>query len=226
MKIFRIPHIVMSAFPNIIWRQPRSNSPCVYLTFDDGPHPHFTEKIMDILQEQGAGATFFMLGKMALKYPSLVRAVCDRGHTVALHSFEHRRLFFQSSNYFLQQLKLSKEIVEQIIEQPVHLFRPPHGIFRPGLIRACRSLNLRMALWSVLTYDYDLNVTDRTILHLVQSDVKNGDIIVFHDGHCNSRRTVEILVQVISILKDKDFELIPLKILPHLLVVDEDVVHF
>lgn len=210
MKIFRIPAIVSSLFPGIIWKNPCPNSPCVYLTFDDGPHPHFSTQILEILEKQNVGATFFVLGQKAQQHPSIVRTAFEGGHTIALHSFEHRRMFFQSEKYFSDQLKASKATVENIIGRPVKYFRPPHGIFRPGLFRVCRFLSLEMVLWSFLSFDYDLSVPDSTILNRIKSDTRNGDVFVFHDGHANSFRTVKILDEVISILKDKDFEIIPL----------------
>lgn len=210
MKIFRLPNIVPPLFPWIIWKNPCPNSPCVYLTFDDGPHPFFTNQILEILERQNVEATFFVLGQKAQQYPSIVRSTFEGGHTIALHSFEHRRLFFQSKKYFFKQIETNKTVVENIIEQPAKFFRTPYGIFRPGLIRVCRSLNLEMVQWSVFTYDYNRQIPDSKILNLMESDVHDGDIIVFHDGHDNSQRTVHILNDVISILKEKNLRIKPM----------------
>ncbi len=210
MKIHRIPHIVTSLFPGIIWNNPCPNSPCVHITFDDGPHPFFTNQILEILERQNVGATFFILGQKAQQYPSIVRSTFEGGHTIGLHSFEHRRLFFQSKKYFFEQIEANKTVVENIIEQPAKFFRPPYGIFRPGLIRVCRSLILEMVQWSVFTYDYNRQISDSKILNLMESDVRDGDIIVFHDGHANSHRTVNILNDVISILKEKSLKIVPM----------------
>ncbi|MFZ5517766.1 MAG: polysaccharide deacetylase family protein [Candidatus Zhuqueibacterota bacterium] len=211
MKFFRIPGMAQVFLPQIIWRLRPVQSPCVCLTFDDGPHPHFTETILRILHERNVPATFFIVGKYAMEYPSLVRAVHEQRHGIGLHSFDHQRMCRQSAAYFRRQLLQNRDIVEQILGCPVKFFRPPYGIFRPGLIRVCQRMKLRMVLWSLFTYDYDLRVSDQALLHVIKSNVISRDIIVFHDGHSNSWRTADILDSVISLLKDQNFEFLPLK---------------
>jgi len=211
MTLFRVPRVAHILLPEIIWRLQPVLSPSVCLTFDDGPHPRFTESILRILHERHVPATFFIVGKKAMLYPSLVRSAHEMGHSIGLHSFDHQRLFWQSARYFRQQLQQNKDVVEQIIGQPVRLFRPPYGVFRPGLIRVCQSMTLRMALWSLFTYDYDLSVSDHALLQMMNSRVLSRDIIVFHDGHTNSWRTASILDSAISRLKDKNFEFLPLQ---------------
>lgn len=194
-------------FPQIYWRD-SSATDQVYLTFDDGPDPNFTPKILNILQKENAQATFFVLGNKATRNEKLIKQIHQERHEIGIHSFSHDRLLFQSINYIYDHLNQSKQIIEQIIEQPVCFFRPPYGTFSPRLIKVCTKLNLRIVMWSFMTYDFDMKVSSQSILKLISDSVKNGDIIILHDGHINSHRTIEILEYIIVMLKEKDLKLI------------------
>jgi len=206
MRIYRFPVFFYRLFPKILWKDFTTNDQ-VYLTFDDGPDPIFTPQILNILEKELVGASFFVVGKKTEQYPEIVRQMNQSGHTVGIHSFEHRRLFYQSKAYIQDQLSKSKIIVEQIIGKPVTYFRPPYGIFSPRLIQVCKQLDLKLVLWSIMSYDFDENVSDKFILKLIETHTAGGDIIVFHDGHVKSQRTVRILGSVIKIIKEKGLKL-------------------
>lgn len=205
MRIFRIPPIIFRFFPNIIWKKSTTQN-SVYISFDDGPDSDYTPEILNILQKHAVHASFFVLGNKAKKHSGLIQQI-QKNHVIGIHSFNHRRLFFQSKDYLFDQLYKSKQIVEKIIEQPVQYFRPPYGNFSPRLIRICTQLKLQVVMWSLMSYDFDENVSDNTILKQVEAKVTGGDIIVFHDGHHNSRRTIRILEPTIKILKENGFKL-------------------
>ena len=207
MRIYRFPHVFFRLFPKILWKDFATNDQ-IYLTFDDGPDPIFTPQILAILEKERATASFFVVGKKAQQYPEIVQQMNQSGHTIGIHSFEHRRLFYQSKVYIQGQLGKSKFIVEQIIGKPVRYFRPPYGVFSPRLIQVCRELNLMLVLWSIMSYDFDENVSDKLILKLIEIYIAGGDIIVFHDGHVKSERTMRILKSVIKIIKEKGLKLI------------------
>jgi len=205
MRFFKIPTPLFRLFPQLIWKDPNSPNK-IFLTFDDGPDPAYTPAILDILQKHDARATFFVLGNRAQQHPGLVRQI-HNNHAIGIHGFDHQRLIFRSSDYLFQQLSRSRQIVESIIDQPIRYFRPPYGIFSPKLIDVCRRLDLRLVLWSLMSYDFDEKVRDDTILTRIARHVTGGDIIVFHDGHVNSDRTVRILEVTIKIIKEKGFQL-------------------
>jgi len=207
MRIFRIPPILFRLFPQIYWRDSVASNQ-VYLTFDDGPDPTFIPKILNILQKESAQATFFVLGNKAARNEKLIKQIHQEGHEIGIHSFIHKHLFLQSKKHIYDQLEQSKKIIEQIIEQPVCYFRPPFGTFSPRLIKICTDLKLKIVMWSLLTYDFDIRISSHSILKLISDSVKSGEILVFHDGHKNSDRTIEILESVILILKEKGLKLI------------------
>ena len=206
MRLFGIPTITQKIFPNIIWHFPNKLRQ-VFLTFDDGPDENFTLQILEILQRENACASFFILGERAKKSPALVKSIQQNGHTIGIHSYEHQSLFFKSEKYIFEQLSKSKNIIEQITSKPVKYFRPPFGRFSPAVNKVCRQLDLQMVMWNLMSYDFDLKVSDNFILNLMETKTCGGDIVVFHDGHKNSERTVKNLADAIKILKDKGFKL-------------------
>ena len=205
MRLFRIPRPVFRLFPQITWKKAAAQK-SVYLTFDDGPDPDFSPGILSILEKHDVTASFFVLGKKAEKHPGLIRQI-QKNHVIGIHSYDHQRLVFRSRAYWHDQLSKSKQIVAPIIDRQVQFFRPPYGAFSPGLIKLSRQLNLTPVLWSIMSYDFDERVTDEMILNVVDTKVTNGDIIVFHDGHVNSCRTIRVLEPVIRILKSNGFKL-------------------
>lgn len=207
MRIFKLPSVLFLLFPEILWRESTTEDN-VYLTFDDGPDPIFTPQILNILENEQAKASFFVIGQKAQQHPKIVQQTNQGGHTVGIHAFEHKRLFYQMKTYLIEQIRYSKCIVEQIIQQPVRHFRPPYGIFSPRLIQVCQLLDLNLVMWSIMSYDFDKRVSDKFILKFIEKKTSPGDFIVFHDGHGNSERTVRILGSAIRLLKEKGLKII------------------
>lgn len=202
MRFFRQPSLLFKLCRQIIWQGAKDQNQ-VYLSFDDGPHPIHTPAIMDILNQEQVPATFFVLGYKAIQHPELVRRIHQAGHQIGIHGFQHERLFHQSVDYLSQQLVCSKSAVEAIIGEQVQLFRPPFGIFSPRLLNICNKLRLKMVLWSLSPYDFDIKLSDHFIINLVHQKVTEGDIILLHDGHLHSYRTVRILHSMIQLVKSK-----------------------
>ncbi len=209
MRIYKIPQVLFKLFPQIHWKD-TSDSDLVYLTFDDGPDPNHTPKILNILGMQNVRATFFVLSDKAAQNKKLIERTHQEGHEIGIHSFTHKRLWFRSEQYIYDQLDQSKRIIEKITGECVRFFRPPFGVFSKRLLKICAALNLELVMWSLMTYDFDVRLSERSILKLILSRVECGEIIVFHDGHVNSDRTVKILEPVIHIMKEKGLKLVSL----------------
>ncbi|MGH9600428.1 MAG: polysaccharide deacetylase family protein, partial [Terracidiphilus sp.] len=124
------------------------------LTFDDGPNPRWTPRLLDVLAEHGVRATFFMLGGFAAAEPELVRQVAAAGHLVGNHSWSHPNLARSSSARIRQELLRANETLEQILGAPVRYFRPPFGARRPAVFRIARELGLQPVLWNAMTTDW------------------------------------------------------------------------
>lgn len=206
MRIFKVPSVGIKLFSQILWKNHKPTNE-IFLTFDDGPDPNFTPRILNFLQDENARATFFVIGKKVQQYPSLITQIHERGHTIGLHSYHHNCLLFKSKPLLFKQISNSRLALETIIQQPPLYFRPPYGAFSPQLLQICQQLNLQVVIWSIMSYDFDRKLPDDMILKIIQTRVADRDIIVFHDGHANSSRTVRILPSVIKILKEKGFNL-------------------
>ena len=103
------------------------NSPKIALTFDDGPHPYYTEQLLDGLQERGAKASFFVLGKQAQAYPELIKRMQDEGHLVGNHTYNHIQLGQGNREEFKEELIKTSEVLTELTGEETQYVRPPYG---------------------------------------------------------------------------------------------------
>jgi len=182
--------------------------PGVALTFDDGPSPLYTPRVLDVLRRYHAPATFFVVGYHALQYPDLVRAEARGGMTVGDHSFDH-------PNYppfaALTAQQINTEIAQgrnalRGLAPPPRLFRPPGGSFSPYVEAAAHRLGLRVTLWSVDPTDWTAGVSSGQIVAHVLGAVRPGSIVIMHDGAA----TVAALPAIIAGIRAKGLRLVAL----------------
>ena len=188
MIIEQPPRIYRWLFPGAFWRikAPDRNGKDVYLTFDDGPIPEMTPKILDILDQYHVKATFFCVGENVAKYPDLYRIILERGHRVGNHTQNHiQGILYRSKNYIRNIADASKHIDSD-------LFRPPHGHMRFTQIWRLRKL-FRIIMWDVVTRDYSPHMTAKGVFNNVKRYTRNGSIIVFHDSLKATSRIEEAL---------------------------------
>ena len=126
----------------------------IALTFDDGPNPAWTPKLVDLLGKHGVKATFFFVGRYAQAEPILTRYVADAGHLIGNHSWTHPNLALTAPRRVREELRRTKDSLEQIAGKPVRVFRPPFGGRRPDVLRAARELGMTPVLWNAITNDW------------------------------------------------------------------------
>lgn len=161
-------------YPSAIWRMD-PHQKAVYLTFDDGPIPEATPIILDILDEYGAKATFFMVGDNVRKYPALKDEVERRGHRLGNHTYNHiGGIRWTSRNYLDNTHKADALICS-------HLFRPPRGWMRWAQYMRLRK-KYTIIMWDLVTRDYSMLLTADDIYANVRRYARNGSIITFHDS--------------------------------------------
>ncbi|MBN1551390.1 polysaccharide deacetylase family protein [bacterium] len=177
----------------------------VYLTFDDGPDSVHTPQILDILSKQSVCATFFLLGYKAEKLPAIVARIAEEGHTIGAHGYEHVSHIFKSSHYLSCSITRTQKIIKNITFKASTLFRPPYGHFSPLLINMCSRLSTKLVLWSIMSNDFNSRIPDEAIYAKIHRHLKSGSIIVFHDGHRNSSRTLRILPNVITNIRNAGY---------------------
>jgi peptidoglycan-N-acetylglucosamine deacetylase len=157
------------------------------LTFDDGPNPAWTPKLLEVLAEHEIRATFFILGNRAEAQPALVKRVVDAGHLIGNHSWSHPNLARCAASQVRSELMRTKNILEQITGKPVQYFRPPFGARRPVVFRIARELGLRVVLWNAMTSDWSEPSGDRIAAELmkkIDTLERRGHAanVVLHDG--------------------------------------------
>ena len=160
MFIEQPPWFYRALFPGVTWRIP-AEPKCVYLTFDDGPIPEVTPWVLDILDQYGVKATFFMVGDNVRKHPDIYRMVVERGHRIGNHTFNHiQGIRFLTRNYLANTDKAAEWI-------PSNLFRPPHGHMRIPQVFKLRK-KYRIIMWDVVTRDYSPRLTPSQVLDNVK----------------------------------------------------------
>lgn len=155
--------------------------PVVALTFDDGPNPESTPRILDALAERGVRATFFVLGRHAERWPDLVRRTVAEGHLVGNHGYFHRRLHFRSPGYVRHDLQLGTTLIESAAGVRPRHFRAPHGFRSPWVSRIARELGQETVGWSLGVWDSDRPGSDRIVMRTL-AGARRGSVLLLHDG--------------------------------------------
>lgn len=178
----------------------------VCLTFDDGPDPIMTPKILEILNKHSVKGTFFLIGKNAFSNQALVKRISDEGHSIGNHTYYHKATFSMcSENKMTEEIKKTNQILEQITSKKITFFRPPFGVTNPKINTVLKKLNLKSIGWGIRSLDTITNDSIKLYSKVKQGVDKGGSIILLHD-RCES--TLEILEKIIIYCRDKDLKLI------------------
>lgn len=173
----------------------------IAITFDDGPHPYYTEQLLDGLKERGVKATFFVTGMHAEQYPDVIRRMNDEGHLIGNHTYSHMQLSSSNSDVFKEELIRTNDAIEQLTGQEVQYVRPPYGTWDKKFEK---ELNMFPVLWTVDPLDWcSDNVAG--IVQKVTSKVKENSIILMHDEY---KSTVTAALQVIDELMEEGYEFV------------------
>jgi peptidoglycan/xylan/chitin deacetylase (PgdA/CDA1 family) len=156
-------------------------SHAVALTFDDGPDPTVTPRLLDLLQRRGVHATFFLLTDRAINLPDIVQRIVAEGHEIALHSDRHDRLTNVPARKLRQRIMDARRSLESISGRPVRLFRPPFGAQSLGTYLAARMCGLDVVVWGPYAEDW-IEGTPEASASRALATVKGGDILLLHDG--------------------------------------------
>ena len=167
----------------------------IALTFDDGPHPSQTQRILDILDRYGVKATFFMIGVNVENYPDAAKAVVARGHEVGNHTYSHSHLNRLGMGMLTSELEKCEHVLEDMCDCHTHLFRPPEGYLSDGVFECAEQGEYSLILWSIDTRDWEIKDSQH-IVETVLNNVKAGDIILMHDYVAKSKtpEALEILL--------------------------------
>ena len=160
------------------------NEKIIYLSFDDGPHPVITPFVLDELKKYNAKACFFCIGKNVLAYPEVYKRIIEEGHSVGNHSFNHLNGWKTNDALYLDDIAAAKKYIAS------NLYRPPYGRITRFQLKqlAMPRFNLKTVMWTVLSGDFDKDISPEKCLQNVIRKSEPGSIIVFHDSEkANSR---------------------------------------
>lgn len=190
-------------FPEAIWRVKQRGMKAAYITFDDGPVPEVTPQILDILDEFGVKATFFMVGDNARRHPELVEEVRRRGHAIGNHTMHHLQGLKTSRRAYLRDVQEADALLHST------MFRAPHGLLRWGQGRVLAK-HYNLIMYDVVTRDYAVHITPEEVVDNVRRFTRNGSVIVFHDSLKSAPKTLLALPRALKWLLSHGFALSPL----------------
>ena len=178
----------------------------VAITFDDGPHPEGTPKMLATLDEFGARAIFFVVGEQVVKRPALARLIVSQGHAIGLHGHQHRPHPLRSAKELEDDFERGIAAIQDATGVDPRLHRPPVGIYSPASLRIAHERGLQPLLWSQWGRDWRKVTTPGQITERVVSDLKAGDVVLLHDAdyysaRCSHRRTAAALPEIMKTLK-------------------------
>ncbi len=179
----------------------------IALTFDDGPHPSYTERILEILRDNEINATFFVIGENAEKHPELIRRITEDGHEIGNHTFDHKPLRKKAEDVIEDEIMRGESAVYGAAGYRPKLLRPPEGKYSEKVVKVAKKLGYTVVLWSVDTRDWAHRSAD-SICRTVMENVTSGDIILCHDFISGESHTAEALSVLVPKLKEEGYSFV------------------
>jgi peptidoglycan/xylan/chitin deacetylase (PgdA/CDA1 family) len=175
-----VPQLEM--YGDVVWRgEPGMRA--VALTFDDGPHPKTTRKVLEILAQGGHRATFFVVGKKARLYPEVLREIRAAGHAIGLHGYVHDRLYsLKPPAYVVGDIERTQQAIEEACDVRPTLFRPPVGYVSSRTAVGARSAGVTLVAWSARGIDGFAATSPERVVQRIEPGLKDGAIVLLHDA--------------------------------------------
>lgn len=187
-------------YPGCVW-EVKTSEKAIYLTFDDGPHPVATPFVLEQLQQYNAKATFFCIGKNADEHYKIYERIIEEAHAVGNHTYNHLNAWKTKEGVYMNDVYAAKKIINS------NLFRPPYGRINNFLVSQLskEKYNLKTIMWSVLSGDFDKNLSNENCYLNVIRNSKPGSIIVFHDSYKAFEKLQFTLPKVLKYFSDKGY---------------------
>ena len=191
-------------YPSLLWHMPKTGEKTLYLTFDDGPHPLITPKVLEILRCYDAKATFFCIGNNVQKYPETFELLRKEGHSVGCHTFNHENGWKTKTDDYIKSFESANELIHS------NLFRPPHGKIKRSqlkklVVQTWHAASLRIVAWSVIAYDWDHALSHDDVYQNVIRNASDGSIVTFHDSLKAYNNMISTLPRVLEYYSQKGF---------------------
>lgn len=162
------------------WKRQYSSG--VTLTFDDGPDPSYTPKILDILAKNNLKATFFLVGEKAEKYPDLVLRINREGHKIGSHCYKHKHAWTMFPKTTWEMWEKSMSVLKSILGKEPELIRPPWGGFNLALFIWFKKRNKKAVVWNAEGHDWQRKRNPHQIIERILNRTNEGTIVLLHDS--------------------------------------------
>lgn len=194
--------------PEILFYGDRSKR-SIALTFDDGPHPRDTPRVLDVLEKHNVRATFHLVGKQTEQYPGLVQQIHRSGHQLALHCYRHLPFPLENLNALRMQLQGIRNMIADscgITTETIRDLRPPYGAFNERTLAHLTEWGYRLVMWSCIPPHWmqPMSWSVRQIMDALMP----GAVIVLHDGHGHGTRVAEIVDQIVPRIQSLGYEFV------------------
>lgn len=192
---------IIENITGVINYEEAAESPRIAITFDDGPHPFYTEQLLDGLKKRGVVATFFVTGEHAKLHPDIIKRMQEEGHLIGNHTYSHIQLGKNNRERFKDELVKTNEVLLEITGEEVEFVRPPYGSWDKSLET---ELTMLPVLWTIDPMDWcSSNVSG--IVKKVTGKAKENSVILMHDEYSSS---VTAALEIVDILQKQGYEFV------------------
>ena len=177
---------------------------CVALTFDDGPGP-FTDRLLQILVDNDAKATFFLIGNKVAANPAGAKRIADAGMEVASHTWEHPNMTTIPPDLISSQLSKANDAIAAATGQTPTLYRPAGGLSNDAVHASAKQLGMAEILWDVVPFDWINDSDTAATTYMLKTQIQPGSVVLLHDTYSS---TVDVVYQFIPVLKANGYHLV------------------
>ena len=198
MKMDMMTGTARSILPDGYWHHPEDSdeSPC-HLTFDDGPFPETTPRLLEMLADHNVKATFFFTGRNVEQYPQLAKQAKDQGHQIGNHTYSHLAPLFISKGLFEKEVDATSLLIKNATGEAPTVFRPPYGLIDPNKALSLKERNLQCVYWGPVAEDWnDVGVSE--VVRRIVRQTRAGSLIVLHESKRNSRQCVKSTHEIVK----------------------------
>lgn len=208
-NLVKTPRFIQWLYPERIWTFPATTK-TVYLTFDDGPIPEITPWALEELKKHRAKATFFCIGENIEKHPEIIKRIIAEGHSVGNHTFNHLKGTATETAKYVENVLKCEELINSKSSSDGHqnqnsklLFRPPYGKITSKQAKLLQRRGYKIVMWEIISYDFDMTISEEQCLKNVLKNLKPGRVVVFHDSLKAEKNLRYALPKVLDFIEEK-----------------------
>ena len=199
--LYNPPLIIKKLFKHFYWQTSNNK---ILLTFDDGPNPGTTEKILNTLNDLKINALHFCVGENLDSYKDLVKIILNEGHAIGNHTYYHKTLTSLSTKESLEEIRSVNSLMRDDYSYNIKYFRPPYGRINFKTKKIVNETGMKCVMWNLLTYDYKNDI--KRVKFSIDNYMQNNSIIVLHDNNKSSDFIVDSIKYISEAAAAKGFE--------------------